>query len=49
MFGDNSELLKKLKPYAGLNTKASITNKGLKAKNLKITDKESEYINQVLF
>jgi hypothetical protein len=49
MFGDNPELLKKLKPYAGLSTKTSITDKGLKAKNLKITSKESEYINQVLF
>jgi hypothetical protein len=49
MFEDNPELLKKLKPYAGLSTKASITNKGLKAKDLKITNTESEYINQVLF
>ena len=49
MFGDNPALLKKLKPYAGLSTKASITDKGLKAKNLKITNKESEYINKVFF
>ena len=45
----NDEKLKsKLTPYRGLKSKTAVANKGLNAKNLKITLKEAKAIDQCM-